>query len=156
MGEGLSPGLPGLITPEEAQARAQAREAADVKEAADRMRVFRELPRELTEKEWNNSGTRKLVLEHIARIESELIELKKYRSRYHEKDKESAVLCQKLTQLEAADKIFDLCMAGGGILIGLATFLLDKVNWIWALAISLIGVTFLVWPLWLKHHQKPD
>jgi hypothetical protein len=63
-----------LTSPEEAQAQA--------KEAADRMGVFRGLPRELTVNEWNSGGTRKLILERMAQLESELIELKKYRSQY--------------------------------------------------------------------------
>jgi hypothetical protein len=51
-----------LTSPEQAQA----------KEAADRMRVYRGLRRELTEREWNSAGTRILILEQLAQLESEL------------------------------------------------------------------------------------
>jgi hypothetical protein len=137
-----------LTSPEEAQAQA--------KEAADRMAVFRGLPRELTVNEWNSGGTRKLILERMAQLESELVELKKYRSQYHDKDKESAVLRQKLQQATAADKLFDLCLAGGGVLMGLAPSLLDKSHWLLFLVVLLIGCFFTVGPYRLRRHPKAD
>ncbi len=91
------------------------------------MAVFRGLPRELTVNEWNSGGTRKLILERMAQLESELVELKKYRSQYHDKDKESAVLRQKLRQTTAVDMLFDFSLAVGGILEALALRSMTKV-----------------------------
>lgn len=137
-----------LISPEQAQAQAR--------EAADRMRVYRGLSRELTENEWKGSGTRKLILEQLAQLANEVNELKRYRSQYYEKDKESAILRQKLRQSTAVEMLFDFCLAVGGVLVGLATFLFDKGQWILGLVILLTGVVLLVSPLLLKHYQKAD
>jgi hypothetical protein len=120
------------------------------------MVVFRGLPRELTEKEWNSGGTRKLILERIARVESELIELNKYRSQYYEKDKESAVLRQKLRQSTAVDMLFNFSLAVGGILVGLVPSLYDKGYMFTCLFLFIAGAVLLAWPVGLKVYQKSD
>jgi hypothetical protein len=137
-----------LTSPEEAQAQAR--------EAFDRMRAYRGLMRGLTESEWKSSGTRILILEHIARLEDELSELQKYRSQYHEKDKESAVLRQKLRQSTAVDMLFDLALAVGGILVGLGPSLYDKGFVIICLFLFLTGAILVACPVLLRLHQKSD
>jgi hypothetical protein len=137
-----------LTSPEQAQAQAR--------EAADRMGVFRGLPRELIEREWSKSGTRKLILERIAQLEIQVIELKKYRAQYYDKDKEAAVLRQKLRQSTAVDMLFDLSLAAGGALVGLSTSLFEKVPWFLSILVVLIGLIFFVSPLFLRYYQKAD
>jgi hypothetical protein len=122
-------------------------------EAADPFQDFR---RKLTEKEWNSAGTRILILEKISRLESEVTEYKSYRSRFYEKDKEAAILHQKLTRSNTIEALFDFCLAAGGVLIGLATLLFDKGHWALGVITLLMGVVLLVWPLALKHFQKSE
>ena len=120
------------------------------------MRVYRDLSRELTESEWKSSGTRKLILEQLAQLANEVNELKEYRSGFYEKDKESAVLKQKLRKATAADMLFDFCLAVGGILVGLVTFLYDKGFLIIGMFLFIVGAVLLGCPVLLRHHQKPD
>ncbi len=128
----------GLTSPEEAQAQ--------VREAADRMRVYRGLSRELTESEWKSSGTRKLILEQLAQLANEVNELKEYRSQYYEKDKESAVLRQKLYQSTAVEILYAFCFAAGGALVSVGTFLFDKLVPV-ATVTFIIGLILLIAPV---------
>ncbi len=108
----------------------------------------------MTEKEWNSAGTRILFLDRLDQLETEIKELKEYRSRFHEKDKEAAVQREKLRQLETADKLLDFCLGAGGVLIGLGTFLLDKGQMMPGLVTCLAGVVLLVWPLLQKYYPR--
>ena len=108
----------------------------------------------LTENEWNSPETRLLILERLSRLENELADLKKYRSSYHEKAKESAVLRQKLRQATTAKMLFDFCLAAGGVLVGLSTVFFDNDMWILGFFVILMGLGLLVSSLLLKHHQK--
>ncbi len=140
-----------LSTPTPASEALTTPEQASIKDAADRMMVFSRLKRGLTESDWKNSGARKLILDRIERTESELLELKEYRSRFHDKDKEAAVLRQEMQQLKKADKLSDFCLSAGGVWIGLCTFLFDKGLWALGLVACLIGLVLLVWSLKVKH-----
>ena len=110
----------------------------------------------LTEDEWNSPETRLLVFERLSRLENELGELERYRSAYDEIDKESAVLREKPRQATAVKRLSDLCLASGGVLVGLATFLFDKDEWISGFVMILLGLVLLVGTLLVKHRQMTD
>ena len=96
------------------------------------------------------------MLEHITWLENSLVELRVYRSGFFEKDKESAVLRQKLRQLTSANKLFEVCLTVGGILIGLTTFLFDKHHRLLGFVLFLIGFILIISSLRLKRRQMSE
>jgi hypothetical protein len=67
-----------------------------------------------------SKGVQKLLLDELERAEDEREILQGYIERYHEDDKRSAVLEERIRSVKAIDIMFGIGVALGGAIIGLA------------------------------------
>lgn len=88
-----------------------------------RRTALRELRRELTEEDIKSSGAQKLLLDMLREADDELEELRPYVNRFHDADKNVAVLREKIKTHTAIEIFFGVGVGLGGTIIGLAPFL---------------------------------
>jgi hypothetical protein len=101
------------------------------------VQAFREIRRELSEKELASPGVYKLILDRLDGALAQCERLASFEGRFHEKDKRVEVLEEKLSKRTALDLAW-----GAGISIGLALVSLAPV--VWDTQPSWIRVVFLV------------
>ncbi len=75
--------------------------------------------RELTDEEFESAAVGKMLLDEIERLEGDNAELVAYRDRFHQADKDCAVLREQQKGSLATDLVFTAGMTLGGILLGL-------------------------------------
>jgi hypothetical protein len=81
---------------------------------------FSKLRRELTEDELASAAVQRLLLDEIERLEREVVELSHYRKGFYEKDKQSAILEQRVNKTLASEMIFGVCLCVGAAALGYA------------------------------------
>ena len=82
--------------------------------------AFSQLRHDLTEVDLESPGVRKMLLNEIDRLEKEIIELVKYRDKFHLVDKANAVLQEKFKTLIWSEVLYSVCLAIGPLLIGIS------------------------------------
>ncbi len=88
--------------------------------------VFSSLPREITEDELqNSSGALKLLLSHYDRLLSENEKMNDMCADYHKKDKENAVLNERLSEFKSRWILIDISKMVGSLLIGITPCIWD-------------------------------
>jgi hypothetical protein len=89
------------------------------------------LRRELADEELNNPAVQKLLLGEIDRLELRANELESFESRFHQSDKEKAVLEEKLKAHNALDILHSFCLAAGSAIMGLSSLVkINETGWI--------------------------
>lgn len=74
--------------------------------------------RELTDDELLSPGVPKLLLGDIERLTEENLELRQYRDRFHEVDRELAVVREELSKSRTGEILLTGCFTLGGIALG--------------------------------------
>lgn len=77
--------------------------------------------RVLSEEDLKSAGVRKMLLGQLDEYEQCKIDLNEVRNNFHSKDKESAVLKEKIRNLTAFDWLYSALLTIGSILIGCYT-----------------------------------
>lgn len=104
--------------------------------------VFQDIKRQLSEEDLSSKGVQKLLLNGLERAESECEILKAYVTRYHDADKQSAILSERIRSVTTIEIMFGIGVGLGGTIMGLApTFWGDQPKGIIAL---LIGATLIL------------
>lgn len=101
------PGIPSIAEPPHAKAKTGRKALASLR-------------RELNDKDMTHPAVSKLLLDDVERLELENAHLAGYRSRFHEADKSSAVLDQKLRVSQSQEIVFGICTTLGGAALGFA------------------------------------
>jgi hypothetical protein len=81
---------------------------------------YETLKRRLSEKELMNIGSVNLMIDDIERMESELVELRQLRSQFHDKDKQHAILVEKLAAYKLSELSDNISISLGALLVGSA------------------------------------
>lgn len=81
-------------------------------------RSLAKMRRELTDDELNSSGVQKIIMDDVDRLESEKSELQPYIEKFHDADKENAVLKQKIQTNLATEITFGILLTIGSAAIG--------------------------------------
>lgn len=76
--------------------------------------------RELTDEELSSPGARKLLIDRLDQTELLVRELKDFRDRFYEADKEVTRLTEKMKHETAAEVLYGVSLSIGAIFIGLA------------------------------------
>lgn len=84
--------------------------------------ALRNVRKQLTDDELAQTGTQKLLLDMLEESECEKANFKEYISKYHESDKNVAILNEKLITNKALDIFFGVGIGLGGAIFGLAPF----------------------------------
>lgn len=96
--------------------------------------------RELSEEELASPVVQRLLLSDHDRMERECERLKSYEERYHECDKQVAILKEKLKNSTASEILYSCCVSFGSILTGVSGIYWDNKGWIFLL----IGVAMVI------------
>ena len=118
---------PSPLVPEESS-ESQRIESTSTAPAAGRGAALRDIRRQLTEDELASPGVQKLLLENLDRAEGKCDDLQLYVDRFHEADKRSAVLEEKLKTNTALEILFAGGLAMGSAIIGLAPIMWDATS----------------------------
>lgn len=82
--------------------------------------LFKSLTRELSDADMGNSGVQKMLLAELERLENENANSRGYIERFHDADKDRAVLQEKVRTVKSIDIICGTGIAIGGIMVGLS------------------------------------
>ncbi len=93
--------------------------------ATRKAKSYATLKRKLSEKELMNIGSVNLMIDEIERMEFELSELRQLRPQYHDKDKQHAILFEKLAAYKLSELSYNISISLGGLLVGSAKVLWD-------------------------------
>ena len=83
-------------------------------------RAFRNVRRELSDEELSSPAVQRMLIDDIERLEKEKYELSEYQDRYHEADKKSAILQEKVKSSVSQEIIFAVCLTVGAASLGYA------------------------------------
>jgi hypothetical protein len=83
-------------------------------------RALSRLKRELSDEELGSPGAQKMLLELLARAEADVVDLKPFREKYYQADKQNGVLQEKLRFRTASDIVSMGSLALGGVALGYA------------------------------------
>ena len=75
------------------------------------------LSRQLSPEDLRQTGTQKMILDLLDRLQDEN-ELKEFKEKFHERDKEVAVLRERLKKSTAQDIVIGAMLAGGSLVLG--------------------------------------
>lgn len=93
--------------------------------ATGKRQAFRDIRRQIEEEDLGSPGVQKMLLDDLERAESECEILQGYIERYHEADKRSAVLEERLRTQTAVEIFFGVGVGLGGTILGLAPVFWD-------------------------------
>ena len=107
--------------------------------SSGRRQAFKDIRRGLVEADLASPGVIKMLLEELQLAEDKCEVLESYVERFHEADKEAAILQEKLNAQKAFDVLFTVSFGVGCAIIGLAPFFWDMKGSAGPLALA-IGV----------------
>jgi hypothetical protein len=92
---------------------------------------YSKIRRELSDDDLGNSAVQKLILSEIDRLEIEVIKLELYKDKFHESDKQGAILSEKLKYSNSHEILYSFCLAVGSAIMSLAAlFPFNEKGWI--------------------------
>ena len=103
---------------------------------------FHGLSRQLSLEDLRQTGTQKMILDLLDRLQDENEELKEIRERFHGRDKEVAVLRERLKKSTVQDILLDAALIGGALILGYLPSLPSSHRWI-----AFVGGLFVVGPV---------
>jgi hypothetical protein len=95
-------------------------EGAPTAATTGRRASFRDLRRQLTEEDLRQPGVQKLLIEDFEKAEMECEALRCYLEKFHESDKQVAILNEKLKLDNALEIVTGVGLAGGSAIMGVA------------------------------------
>ena len=101
---------------------------------------FANIKRELTEDELSNPAVIRFLISDHDRMENELFRMRKYEELFHSKDKDCAVLSERVKASTASDVIYTVCETGVSALMGTSALFWEQGGWI----ILLVGGIFVI------------
>lgn len=96
--------------------------------------------RELSEEELTSPAVQRLLLSDHDRVERECERLKSFEEKYHECDKQVAILKEKLRISTASEILYTCCISFGSILSGISGIYWDNKGWL----LLIIGVAMVI------------
>ena len=107
--------------------RAPASEAAQpTVPSSGRRQAFRDIRRQLAEDDLKSTGVQKLLLDMLENAEASCEAARAFEVKFHEADKLSAVLTEKLRTDRALEIMFGVGVGLGGALLGVVPMLWEK------------------------------
>lgn len=111
---------------------------------------YANVQRLLSEEDMSSPAVQKLLLNENDRMNRELGKLREMEEKYHARDKEAAILEEKLKESTGADILYTLCTSGGSALVGISTTFWDNKGWI----LLVMGLLFIVGGLLFKFVKR--
>lgn len=111
---------------------------------------FANIKRELTEDEMMDPAVIRLVISDLDRMERDIIRMQKYEDLFHTKDKEAAILSEKVKSSTASEVIYTVCEAGGSALMGASSVFWDFKGWIILLIGSVLVIGGIIYKFFMR------
>lgn len=111
---------------------------------------YANVKRELSEEELASPVVQKLLLNDNYRMEEEIKRLKEVETLYHTKDKEAAILEEKLKKATGTEVLYTACETVGSLLAGISALYWDNKGWI----VLIIGVGLVIGGIIFKYVVK--
>ncbi len=102
-------------------------------------KAFSKLATELTDEELKFPGVQKMLLAEISRLEYTAIKSESFKEKFHQADKDKAVLMEKEKTFIFSEILYSLSLTLGAVLIGLVPSMTTNKT-----AIGAIGVLFVL------------
>ena len=112
-------------------------------------RVFSRITRELTEAELGTTGVQKLLIDEIEKTGAENFELKRFRDKYYQSERELAVANTALHRQKSDEIIAGGTLAVGSAALGYLPSLNDRQFWI----CGVFGVVLVLVSIWAKARE---
>lgn len=129
------------IQPEESGARPAAPPTQKARKALSHLK------RELSDDELAQAGAQKLLIDKYDEVEEENLELRGYRERFYNADKQLAVLTEKQRVRVSAEIISGACLAVGAAALGFARAVWDKPE---GPMVAIFGAVLIALGIWAK------
>ena len=111
---------------------------------------YAKVQRLLSEEDMRSSAVQKLLLNENDRMSRDIEKYHLMEEKYHIRDKEAAILEEKMKQSVGAEVLYTLCTAGGSALVGFSKALWEYDGWIFLL----MGLLFIVGGILFKVVKK--
>lgn len=111
---------------------------------------FANIKRELSEEELTNPAVIRFLISDHDRMESDLNRMSKYEELYHSKDKESAILTERIKVSTASEVIYTVCETGGSALMGLSSLFWGNKGWLLLIAGGLFVIGGIIYKFFMK------
>ncbi|HOD79716.1 MAG TPA: hypothetical protein PKI10_15785 [Syntrophorhabdus sp.] len=98
------------------------------------------ISRSLTEDELSSSGARKLIIDRLDKAEMEIIQLREFEAKYHDADKQVAILTEKAAKTNSFEFLYGATLVLGSIFAGLSPSVWDKQPYGWLSLLAGIGL----------------
>lgn len=82
--------------------------------------AFSKVRGELSEEEFTTPAVSRMLLEKISDLQSQVRDEKPFRARFHQADKDKAVLEEKFKTRISSEVMFGVCLSAGSVLISVA------------------------------------
>lgn len=107
---------------------------------------YAKVQRLLSEDDMSSPAVQKLLLNENDRMSREIERLNSVEEKFHIRDKEAAILEEKLKKSTGDDVLYTLCEAGGSALVGVSTGFWNDKGWIFLI----LGCVFIVGGIFFK------
>ena len=111
---------------------------------------YEKVERRLSEEEMHSSAVQKLLLSENSKKDREIEKLNELVEKYHQRDKEAAVLEEKLKSSTRSEVLYTVCETGGSALAGVSGLFWDNQGWIFLA----IGILFIIGGLLFKFWKR--
>lgn len=111
---------------------------------------YANVTRLLSEKDMTSPAVQKLLLSENDRMSRELARLHELAEKYYSRDKEAAILEEKLKQSTGAEVLFTFCETGGSASVGISPLFWDNNGWI----LLLLGLVFILGGILFKFVKR--
>lgn len=97
----------------------------------------------------NNEAAIQLVIGDLDRLEKEVIKLSQFQEKFHQVDKERAVLLEGNIKIKRLELLYNVCLAVGTALVALNPHVDSSLFWLGAVLLILSVISWL-WQWWKK------
>lgn len=111
---------------------------------------YAKVQRLLSEEDMNSPAVQKLLLNENARMNKEIEKLHLVEERYYNRDKEAAILEEKLKKSTGVEILYTICTGGGSALVGFSKAFWDNNGWV----LLAMGFVFIICGLVFKFVKR--
>ncbi len=111
---------------------------------------YAKVQRLLSEEDMSSPAVQKLLLNENARMNKEIEKLHLVEEKYHNRDKEAAILEEKLKKSTGSEILYTICTGGGSALVGFSKAFWDNNGWV----LLVMGFVFVICGLSFKFVKR--
>lgn len=108
------------------------------------------IKRLLSEEDLDNIAIKKLIISENDKLERQISELEKIKTKYHEIDKEKAVLEEKVAKRNSFEILYSFCLSVGSVLAGLSGIFWEQKGYL----LLILGIVLIIGGIIAKIAKK--